>query len=149
MAKSGAKNLRATLLLLARLVLGGVMAAAGVLKLRDTFSFYIEITHYKLPLPDSLQRFVAITLPWSELVAGVMLIFGIWTRAAALLNLAMTVIFAGVVSSAIARDLNIECGCFGKAGGTKVGLVTLSIDLACLSLALLIYYLAATTKKSR
>ena len=52
--------------------------------------------------------------PWIELVAGLALIFGIWRRAAAGIIGALLVLFIGLVISVLARDMSVECGCFGK-----------------------------------
>jgi hypothetical protein len=81
---------------------------------------------------------VAILLPWVEAVAGLFVLAGIWLREAALVITSMTVLFLGVITSALARGLNIECGCFGTVGGKHIGLVNLAIDstLFCLAAVL-------------
>jgi hypothetical protein len=47
----------------------------------------------------------------------------------------MTVVFFSAIVSALARGLNIECGCFGTVGGKHVGLVNLAIDSTLFCLA--------------
>jgi putative oxidoreductase len=55
-------------------------------------------------------------LPWAELVAGLFLILGIRTRAAATVIAGMNVIFIVGLVSVIMHGLPITCGCVGEAG---------------------------------
>ena len=59
----------------------------------------------------------AITLPWIEIVAGVLLVIGLWARAAAFMCVGMNVVFIIAIISALRRGLDISCGCFG--GGAE------------------------------
>ena len=120
-----------------RLVVGGTFIAAGVLKIADPANFAVAVGNYRL-LPNALINLVAITVPWIEVAAGALVLAGIWLRAAALVITAMTTMFAIVILSALARGLNIECGCFGTIGGQHVGLVNLAIDGTLLGLASLL-----------
>ncbi len=74
------------------------------------------------------------------MIVGACLIIGIWTRAAALVSLYFFIIFALAVGSAIARNLNIECGCLGNADASKVGFLTLGKDAIGLTLALIVFF---------
>lgn len=117
-----------------RILVGGAFIVAGVLKIASPDKFAGDISNYRL-LPHILINLVAILLPWVEVVAGFVVIIGPWVRAGAVVILAMTVMFFTVITSALARGLNIECGCFGTVGGKHIGLVNLAIDstLLCLS----------------
>ena len=129
----------------ARIVLGGLLFYAGFNKLMDVQKFSKDISHFRL-LPDTLDRVLAIVLPWNEIVVGVMLIVGIWVRTAALASLFFFTVFAIAVTSAIARNLNIECGCLGNADASKVGIATLGKDAIGLALAGFIYLKAVAQK---
>lgn len=117
-----------------RLVVGGAFIFAGVLKIADPAKFAIDVSNYRL-VPHELINLVAILMPWMEVVAGAFVLTGIWLRAAALVIASMTVMFAIVILSALARGLNIECGCFGTLGGKHIGLVNLAIDTTLFCLA--------------
>lgn len=115
--------------LLLRLLLGGVLIFAGALKVFAPAEFAGQIVNYRL-LPHEFVNMVAITLPWAELATGLFLVMGVWVRAAALLAAGMAGVFVISVGQAVARGLNIECGCFGTAAGTRVGLIHLAGVLA-------------------
>ena len=53
-------------------------------------------------------------------------------------GISLTVMFFVLIVSALARGLNIECGCFGTIGGKHIGLVNLAIDSTLLVLAALL-----------
>jgi putative oxidoreductase len=110
-----------------RLVLGGLFVAAGRLKVTDPGKFAISVDNYRL-VPHDLVNLVAITLPSIEVLAGLFLIFGFWTRASAVLITGMTAVFVVAIVTALARGLDIECGCFATVGGRKAGLITLAQD---------------------
>ena len=132
----------------ARLLLGGLLVYTGYIKLLDLPKFAEDVSNFKMmPLP--LNRVTAIVLPWNELVVGCLLILGIWSRAAALASLFFFTVFAIAVTSAIARNLNIECGCLGHADASKVGLATLAKDAVGLALAGFVYFATVPAKVSK
>jgi uncharacterized membrane protein YphA (DoxX/SURF4 family) len=117
-----------------RLGLGGIFITAGVIKIINPAQFASDIANYRL-MPHELINLLAITLPWIEVVAGVLLITGPWKRASALAILLMMIVFLVAVGQATARGLNIKCGCFGTVEGRKVGLIALAEDSAMLAAA--------------
>ena len=143
--------------LAARILLGGLLFYAGFSKLSDIPKFADEVGNYKIPelVPSLhgtlvyLMRLVAVTLPWNEVVLGLLLIIGIWTRAAAIVSMILFAIFAMAVSSAIVRKLNISCGCFNHNDAAKVGLMTLAIDGVGLGLSLLVIVKSSLAKAAR
>lgn len=120
-----------------RLILGGTFLVAGGLKIADPAKFALAVENYRL-LPRELINLAAIVIPWLEVVAGLFVLAGVWLRAAALLITSLTMLFAVVIGSALARGLNIECGCFGTLGGRHIGLVNLAIDATLFCLAALL-----------
>jgi len=101
----------ATLVL--RIALGAVFVYAAWTKLRVPWElFAMEVDSYQL-LPLKAVEFVARTLPWFELVVGLLLIAGFWLRTA---SLAITLLLAGfftLMVRAYAKGMEIPCGCFG------------------------------------
>jgi uncharacterized membrane protein YphA (DoxX/SURF4 family) len=117
-----------------RLILGGVFVFAGALKIYEPGKFALDIANYRL-LPHDLINLFAITLPWVEVLAGLFLLAGVWLSASALIVLAMTIMFFLAISSALARGLDIQCGCFGTVGGRRIGLTSLAFDTGLLCMA--------------
>ena len=118
-----------------RLVLGGIFLYAGAIKIVNPAAFATGIGNYRL-LAHEWLNLLAITLPWIEVIAAAVLIAGVWKRASALLIALMLVVFLVAIGQAVARNLNIDCGCFGTVAGRKVGLMGLGEDLAMLAGAL-------------
>jgi putative oxidoreductase len=119
---------------LLRLGLGGFFIYAGVEKIIDPAGFSQNIGNYQMVRHDWLNL-MAITLPWTEVVAGLLLITGPWKRASAVAIAFMLVVFLVAIASAMHRGLNINCGCTGTVGGTKVGFQKLAEDTAMLAVA--------------
>ena len=122
------------IMLLVRWVVGGVFVFAGALKIFDPASFAVDAGNYRL-LPHEWINLVAIVLPWIEFVAGIMLIIGVWIRASALTITVMMVVFLAAIGQALARGLDIRCGCFGTVEAGKVGVVELARDGVLLLMA--------------
>ena len=127
--------------LLSRLTLGGVLFAAGWLKIFTPAKSQMAVRAYEV-LPIPLANFLGIFLPWFEVGLGVLLILGIAVRLSALFGGALMVVFIAAISQAWARGLSIDCGCFG-GGGTVDPSETkyLSEILRDAGLALLALYL--------
>jgi uncharacterized membrane protein YphA (DoxX/SURF4 family) len=115
-----------------RVPLGGVFIVAGAAKIADPSAFALEIHNYQL-LP-ALAPVLAATLPAVELVVGLAMIVGPrgWARAGAAASALLMAVFTVAVGSALARGINISCGCFG-AGSAPVTVVTLGRDLLLLA----------------
>ncbi len=94
-----------------RLVLGFIFIYASVDKILHPAQFAKVIYHYQV-LPMEIINVVAIIIPWLEAILGMTLILGIWLETTALMLSAITFVFIALMGSAMARGLNIECGCF-------------------------------------
>jgi uncharacterized membrane protein YphA (DoxX/SURF4 family) len=127
--------------LLSRLTLGGVLFAAGWLKVFTPAKSQMAVRAYEV-LPISVANFFGIALPWFEVGLGILLILGIAVRLSALLGGALMVLFIAAIAQAWARGLSIDCGCFGGGGTVDPGETKyLSEILRDTGLALLALYL--------
>lgn len=106
--------------LVARLGLGAVMVVAGALKVSDPEAATQAVRAYEL-LPSGFDSIVGLLLPFLEIAIGLMLIVGYGIRPAAVAAGVFMVIFIAAVSSAWARGLAIDCGCFGGGGQVAPG----------------------------
>ncbi len=84
------------------LVVGGVFVYASLSKIADPQAFAKIIYHYQVIGPSASFGFVpanlvAVALPWIELIAGVLLITGLWRREAALVTAVMLAVFVVAV----------------------------------------------------
>ena len=125
----------AALALACRLAAGATFLFASLDKIAHPAGFALAIFHYRL-VPAALLHPFALLLPWIEAVVGIALLTGLWRRGAALLATAMTVMFLGAIAAALARGLDISCGCFHTEGGHAVGVGLLLRDLALLAACL-------------
>jgi uncharacterized membrane protein YphA (DoxX/SURF4 family) len=105
---------------LARLALAGVFAYAGLLKLRGPMQFAEAVEAYSL-LHPLLISLVAVGLPVLELLTAVALVLNRPRRLGLLSAVMMSAMFVIALSSAAARGLDIECGCFGSDGILATG----------------------------
>jgi hypothetical protein len=58
-------------------------------------------------------KFVARTLPWAELIVGLLLISGWFLRLSSIAASALLLGFFAVMVRTYASGIQIECGCFG------------------------------------
>ena len=126
------------LLFIVRIVLGLIFIYAGAEKISDPEAFAVSISNYRL-LPIVTLNFFAITLPWIELVAGVLTLFGIAVKENSSILFSMLLVFTIAIVISLFRGLSIDCGCFGK--GTQIGLMKLSENILMIfgSLLLIIF----------
>jgi uncharacterized membrane protein YphA (DoxX/SURF4 family) len=106
--------------LLARLALGGVLLAAGMLKLVDLDGAVRSVVAYDL-LDYEIAAFIGLTLPVLEVAVGALLILGLLTRGSAAVGTVLMLVFIAGIASAWARGLSIDCGCFGTGGQVAPG----------------------------
>ncbi|CAN1503366.1 COG2259 Predicted membrane protein [Candidatus Nanopelagicaceae bacterium] len=106
--------------LLARLILGGVLLAAGLLKYQHLDKSQMAVRAYEM-LPIALANFLGIILPFVEIAVGILLIIGAAIRISALVGGVLMFAFMIGISQAWARGLSIDCGCFGGGGQVEPG----------------------------
>jgi uncharacterized membrane protein YphA (DoxX/SURF4 family) len=106
--------------LVARLILGGVLFAAGYLKVGTPDKSQMAVRAYEM-LPISVANLLGLILPFVEVVIGALLILGSLTRFMAALGGFTMIVFIIAIAQAWARGLNIDCGCFGGGGTVAPG----------------------------
>ena len=130
MMQSSPFNLRRAGILIGRIVLGGIFVYAGFSKLlmpnthlwpmfvlkfsisTNISSFAQQVESYKIISPEASQV-VAHTLPFVEIVLGLLLLIGWRLRMWATAISAIMVGFLAVVTRAYLLHMDIDCGCFG------------------------------------
>ncbi len=135
------KYFKGPLVILCRLVLGGVFIYASLDKIANPAEFAKAIGNYHV-LPFGLENLLALFLPWLELITGILLIAGIMVDGATILIISMNIVFIFAISQALARGISIECGCFSVSteGGNNIGFQTILRDFVYLIMAFIIFY---------
>ncbi|MCB0752944.1 MAG: DoxX family membrane protein, partial [Ignavibacteriae bacterium] len=110
------------LIALTRIYLALVFIVSGLDKINNLDAFAISIENYRL-FPTQIINIFAITIPWIELISGAFLLLGIYIKENSIIIASLLVVFTTAVIIAVARGLDIDCGCQGTFDGQKVGLL--------------------------
>jgi len=123
--------------LLSQLILGGVFLYAGAAKVFDSGGLAASIRGYGLSLPEWFVTLSAHSLPLLEILLGLYLVVGLFTRIAAWVANFLTILFTLALLQGALRGLEIDCGCFGStSGGTSSLWVDVMRDLGLLALGI-------------
>lgn len=114
------KGLLPWLTLISRLILGGVLLAAGLLKVTHPAKSAMAVRAYEV-LPVTFANFLGYALPWIEVGIALLLILGVAVKPAALSGGLLMFLFIVAIAQAWARGLTIDCGCFGGGGQVAKG----------------------------
>lgn len=127
--------------LLSRLYLGGLFLYACVHKILHPDAFAMDVATYQLLPLWSVNGF-ALTVPFIELVVGLLLVLGVRVRAAALVTSLLLVSFMVALGFALNKGLNLSCGCFASEGAKHdpISILTLLRDTGWLVLGLFILF---------
>jgi putative oxidoreductase len=103
----------------ARVLVGGLFLFAASIKLGKPQDFVESVLAFKIfaggrAMPDHLAQLATFAIPWIEALCGVLLVLGLWTRAAALLLSGLIAAFIVALILVLRLPGEIECGCFGK-----------------------------------
>ena len=140
--------------LLLRVLLGLVFVYASLDKIADPAGFARIVYQWQILAPVA-SNLVAVTLPWVELVAGLLLVVGAWKRDAAAVVAVMLVVFIVAAGLVLARGIDVDnCGCTSvAAAGTApswppdwmrgVGWYLITRNLVMLSGALVLVFVEA------
>ncbi|MBP6525766.1 MAG: DoxX family membrane protein [Dermatophilaceae bacterium] len=115
--------------LLARLFLGAVLIYAGAAKVGRPLTSERAVQAFEI-FPTELAGYIGLALPFVEIVLGVLLILGLFTRPVAIVSTLLMVAFIIGIAQAWARGLTIDCGCFGGGGQVAAGETKYGIDIA-------------------
>ena len=99
------------LLLIGRLALGSIFIYASIDKIIDPISFSNVIDNYHIT-PIILNNLFALFIPWLEFIIGICLIFNLKVQGASFLSIILLLWFIFILTQAIFRGINVECGCF-------------------------------------
>ena len=113
-----------------RLGLGALFIYSALAKISDPYDFAFSVMRYRV-LPDFTIGVFSLTMPMLELLAGLSMLFTKWLRESALLVTGMFAMFIVALVQALARGLEISCGCFGvpSVGGREEILMALVRDV--------------------
>jgi uncharacterized membrane protein YphA (DoxX/SURF4 family) len=109
-------NRKSLLVLIARLALAGVFLMAALPKIQDPAAFAISVAAFRVIGPE-LSGWVALLLPWLELVIGLGILLPSIRRCSGALIGLLLLLFISLHTSAWVRGLDISCGCFGSETG--------------------------------
>jgi uncharacterized membrane protein YphA (DoxX/SURF4 family) len=128
------------LILLVRIFLGGLFIVASLDKLADPAAFAASILNYKIVGP-TLAMVIATVLPSLELLCGLSLILGLYSRTSALLITFMLIGFTILIISALLRGLDISCGCFTQDPNvSKIGYIKILENVGMIMLGGLLLF---------
>jgi uncharacterized membrane protein YphA (DoxX/SURF4 family) len=123
-----------------RLILAAVFLYAAYTKLREPWLvFAMSIDAYQI-LPQWAVLTLGRTIPWLELLLGLLLATGFALRYAAPAAAILLGLFFGIMAHAYAQGLKIDCGCFGL--GEPISARTLLRDGVFLALSIALAFLA-------
>jgi uncharacterized membrane protein YphA (DoxX/SURF4 family) len=114
--------------LLLRIVLGVTFITASLDKIAHPRLFAEVIFNYQI-LPLSLVNLASAVMPLLELIAGITIIIGFWTRSSSFILSGLTLIFIAAISFNMLRGLEVNCGCFDVISGSKIGVELLVRDI--------------------
>lgn len=119
---------------LCRVALGVLFVYSSWSKIADPGLFANIVMKYEL-LPECMVGLFALILPMVELLAGLAIMFSKWMRESALLIVSLLLMFIVALASALARGLEIDCGCFGvpSVGGRTELLLAIGRDFVLLA----------------
>lgn len=115
MSADGAKRVLRALLWLARGLLAAVFFYSGVIKLGAGESFAVTILSFGILIPAWLGHGIAVTLPWGELLAAILLVLPRVYRVGAGMVACFCIVFISAIGWALSQGIVVDCGCFGES----------------------------------
>lgn len=95
--QSGPVRPKEILTVLGRVLLGGVFLYLGAVKAMEPVEFLKQVRQFGVVQAPWWLNFTAATLPWCEIVCGVLLLLGVAVRGTALVAFGLLVPFSGLI----------------------------------------------------
>jgi uncharacterized membrane protein YphA (DoxX/SURF4 family) len=140
-----------------RIVAGLIFVVASCEKLVRPWDFGIAVYVYKI-LVGPFAYFIsplAIIMPFLELVTGLCLLISRWVRPAAILILAMNIVFIIAIASVMVRGMDIDCGCgldvgiIAQIAGTQADIGALVRDFVIVAMSVVVLFAPQSRIRSR
>ncbi len=96
-----------------RLLIGLMFILSGIAKLQDPKGFTMAVYNFRI-LPNALVELYATLIPYVELVAGVLLVIGLFTQLAAVGAFLTLLSFTFAIGWNLRRGARPDCHCFGN-----------------------------------
>ena len=130
-----------------RIAFGGMFFYSGLVKVRDPLQFLESVRGFRffehlstlsgIEISGSpWEAWIAMGLPWLELICGACVIMGVLDRAALAILCSALIVFTSAIVSAWSRGLDISCGCFGDATPVEDYRITVLQRLVMLAVGL-------------
>jgi uncharacterized membrane protein YphA (DoxX/SURF4 family) len=123
--------------LVLRVALGATLIVAGALKIPHPEQLAAAIAGFRL-LPSAVIAPLALALPYVEVLIGLYLVAGLFTRVTAWVACVQFIAYAGAIASAVLRGIPASCGCFGPADSAPADWPHVIGDLALAAVAAII-----------
>ena len=122
-----------------RVILAGVFLYSGLIKASASAQFAIALAPFTL-VPETWIRPLSILLPLSEIAAGLLILVSPTKHIGAGLIFLLCVLFAMVLSWALANGIVVSCSCFGRDDQPSAMKMMLALgrDLCLAGLALVV-----------
>ncbi len=131
-----------------RLALAGIYIFAAVPKVLDPWSFTHAIHNFRI-LPQPWIPPLAVILPPLEALAALAVVTGILYRGGLLCLTLLSFAFAAGIGSAIARGLDIDCGCFGSLAQSSASLPHLALNVGSTAAGIMLLVWSGLPRKRR
>lgn len=96
-----------------RAVLAAIFLYAGIIKASASEEFALALVPFTI-IPEAWAGLFAVTLAWTEVAAGILILLPRVNRVGSALILFLALLFAGVLGWALTNDIIVSCGCFGE-----------------------------------
>lgn len=114
-----------------------IFAGVGKLFARNNFLTTVQALPF---LPIASASITAKILPWLEMLLGILLLIGAFTKHTAWISLILLLTFSLIATIAVIKGMHISCSCFGAASNETLSLKTVARNslLALLTLPLIL-----------
>ena len=126
------------LALVLRLYIAGLFIYAGMYKINYAAEFAETVASYRM-VPYWGVNAMAITMPWIELIIGILLVCGIRVRSAIVVTTALLVMFTVGVAVNLIWNAPIDCGCFHTLGDA-ISWKTMARDAIWIAMAVHVFF---------